>query len=238
MSPHVQHAFHDQDGETVGKLFCVSDNRMAAFGPLSGLYPGRAVAIVRNAADGDREVIISNWGFVLLLKGQAPKRVTNFRDDKLTSPFWSGSFKERRCLLPVTSFAEPKGKKPAIWHWFALNEERPLFAFAGIWRTYKGPLKKGGEKVEIDVHAFLTTTPNELVATIHPKRMPMMLTTNNEYETWLNGTPDEARVVVHSYPTDQMKIVQSSTERVELQGMNCEKGAVPKNDPFAFSRGA
>ena len=111
------------------------------------------------------------------------------------------------------------------------------YAFAGIWRTYKGPLKKDGEKVEIDVHAFLTTTPNELVATIHPKRMPLMLTTNNEYETWLNGTPDEARLV-HSYPTDQMKIVQSSTERVDLQGMNGEKGAVPENDPFAFSRGA
>ena len=34
------------------------------------------------------------------------------------------------------------GKKPAIWHWFALNEERELFSFAGLWRSYRRSIRK------------------------------------------------------------------------------------------------
>jgi putative SOS response-associated peptidase YedK len=85
-------------------------------------------------------------GFVLLQNGRAPRRVTNVRDDMiLGSRFWRGSFEERRCLVPATSFCEPNGDvKPASWHWFGLrgSDERPLFAFPGIWRG----LPRAGEK--------------------------------------------------------------------------------------------
>lgn len=203
--------------EAVRQYFKLSANRTAAFNPMAGIYPSNMVPIIRKASEDDeRELVLSSWGFVLLLKGQAPKRVTNFRDDKLKSPFWSASFKERRCLVPATAFAEPKGKMPATWHWFALNKDRPLFALAGIWRTYKGPLKKDGEKVELDVHSFMTTKPNSLVATIHPKRMPVMLTTDSDYDCWLNGTTDQALELVKSYPADKMEIVQSATDKTDL----------------------
>jgi putative SOS response-associated peptidase YedK len=57
-------------------------------------------------------------------------------------PFWRPSFEQRRCLVPASSYCEPKGVKPATWHWFALDgdEERPLFA-PGVWTRYRGPLK-------------------------------------------------------------------------------------------------
>ena len=161
--------------ETIGKLFRISHNRLAAIEPSSAIFPSNVASIVRLAPDGERELSALSWGFVLLLKGQAPKRVTNVRDDKLGSSFWSASFRERRCLVPVTAFSEPKGKRPATWHWFGLDENRSAFAFAGIWRSYRGPVKRDGENVEIDVYAFLTTKPNELVATVHPSRMPVML---------------------------------------------------------------
>jgi putative SOS response-associated peptidase YedK len=44
---------------------------------------------------------------------------------------------EHRCLVPANSFAEyapepnPETKKKDVV-WFALNDDRPLFAFAGI----------------------------------------------------------------------------------------------------------
>ncbi len=41
---------------------------------------------------------------------------------------------ERRCLVPATSFCEWTDSRPKVTHWFALDECRPLFAFAGIWR--------------------------------------------------------------------------------------------------------
>ena len=89
----------------------------------------------RLADDRERELVNLSWGFVLLVDGKAPRRVTNVRDDKVqSSSFWKDSFEERRCLVPVTSFSEAKGLKPAIWHWFALKGDvpRPLFAFASI----------------------------------------------------------------------------------------------------------
>jgi putative SOS response-associated peptidase YedK len=85
--------------------------------------------------------------FVLLQDGRAPKRVTNTRDDKIKGSFWRDSFKQRRCLVPASSFCEPHdGRKPATWHWIALKgeEPRPLSAFSGIWRCWKGPIKKDG----------------------------------------------------------------------------------------------
>ena len=134
---------------------------------------------------GVREIALMSWGFVLLQNGRAPRRVINVRDDKiLESRFWRSSFEERRCLVPATSFCEPNGDvKPASWHWFALRgrDERPIFAFPGIWRRYQWPVRKDGPKVELEVYAFLTPTPNELVAIINHERMPVLLTREEEF---------------------------------------------------------
>jgi putative SOS response-associated peptidase YedK len=119
------------------------------------------------------------WGFVLPQPGKAPRRVTNVRDDKAMTGFWRESMEKRRCLVPASAFCEPDGNvKPATWNWFALksHDPRPLFAFAGIWRRHRGPVKKDGPIFELDVYAFLTTTPNELVATVNHERMPVVLT--------------------------------------------------------------
>jgi putative SOS response-associated peptidase YedK len=145
--------------------------------------------------------------------------VTNVRDDKVrTSAFWRPSFEQRRCIVPASSFCEPKGERPAIWHWFALNgnDARPLFAFAGIWRAYRGPLKRNGESIGLEVFAFMTTTPNELVATINHERMPVLLTGDEEFETWLQGSSKEAFGLARQYPADAMRMVQAGLEKEDL----------------------
>ena len=180
--------------EAVLRLFRVSDNRAAAFAPVNAIFPGHAAPVVRSMPDNERELLTMSWGFVLPQAGKAPRRVTNVRDDTARkSSFWRESFETRRCLVPATSFAEPREVTPATWHWFALkgDEPRPLFAFAGIWRRWNGPIKKDGPPVEIDVFSFMTTTPNALVATINHERMPVLLTGDEAFETWLTGTPDE-----------------------------------------------
>jgi putative SOS response-associated peptidase YedK len=168
--------------------------------------------VIRYAAEGEREIVTMSWGFMLLQNGRAPRPVTNVRDDTiLKSSFWKSSFQERRCLVPASSFCEPNGDvKPATWHWFSLKgtDERPLFAFPGIWREYKGPMKKDGPNVEIETYAFLTTTPNSLVATINHERMPVLLTKEEEFETWLRESSDEAMALAREYPPEQMRIVQ------------------------------
>ena len=205
--------------DEVRKWFDVGDNRAAAIEPQNAIFPGYEAPVVRIADDGERELVKLNWGFVLLQTGKAPRRVTNVRDDKiLSSKFWKVSFEERRCLVPASSYCEPKGEKPAIWHWFALkgDEHRPLFAFPGIWRQYKGPLKKDGESVVQDVFAFMTTEPNELTASINHERMPVLLSTKEQCATWLHGTTAEAFALASPFGADSMRIVQHGADRTDL----------------------
>jgi putative SOS response-associated peptidase YedK len=158
---------------------------------------------------------------VLLQPGKAPRRVTNVRDDKiLASRFWRPSFEQRRCLVPASSYCEPDTGKPAKWHWFAVNgeHERELFAFPGIWQRWKGPVKKGGPSVEVDVYSFMTTTPNALTDSINHERMPVLLSKEDEFETWLSGTPDEAFQIARSFDPNAMRIVQSGFDKEDRLG--------------------
>jgi len=129
-----------------------------------------------------------HWGFLMpqvsKKTGQPilPKAVNNARDDKVrNSPFWRDSYEHRRCLVPATSFCEPKGRAPATYYWFGLEgpERRPPFAFAGMWRSFRGQYRD--DLVEIDTFTILTTTPSKLVRPIHPQRMPVILD-EDDYE--------------------------------------------------------
>jgi putative SOS response-associated peptidase YedK len=202
----------------LARKFRLSDNRMVAFDALPAIFPGHMPPIVKQSADGERELVVRSWGFILLRDGYAPKRVTNTRDDKARTKFWKDSFEHRRCLVPATAFCEPDEGKPARWHWFALNgaEERPLFAFAGVYRQWKGPVKKDGPNVDIEVFSFMTTLPNPLTMTINHERSPVLLTEEAEFATWLTGTPDEAFGLIKTSDPDRMSIVQSGFEKKDL----------------------
>jgi putative SOS response-associated peptidase YedK len=134
----------------LARKFGLSDNRMAAVDELAAIFPGHMAPVVKRSADGERELVLLSWGFVLLRKGYAPKRVTNARDDKIHTKFWKESFETRRCLVPATAFCEPDEGRPARWHWFALKGGDPLFAFPGVYRQWKGPIRKGGPNVDME----------------------------------------------------------------------------------------
>jgi len=204
----------------VARLFRISDNRAVATEPQSAIFPGYSAPVVRKASDGERELVSMSWGFVFKpADGKAWRRVTNVRDDKvLTSRFWKPSFDARRCLVPASSYCEPDSNKPAGWHWFAINgdNERPLFAFPGIWQCWTGPLKKDGAPVDVDVYSFLTTAPNDLTRSINHERMPVLLSTEDQFETWLSGSTSEAFALAQSFDPALMRIVQSGKTKQDL----------------------
>jgi putative SOS response-associated peptidase YedK len=171
--------------------------------PLPAIFPDQLAPVVRTGVDGVREMLNMRWGFPPPPSGGRP--VTNIRN--LNSSFWrSWLAPPQRCVVPATSFCEYTDTTPKIAHWFALSEERPLFAFAGLWRPWRGV--RGKEDGDHLLFAFLTTEANELVRPIHAKAMPVMLT-GADIDTWLMAPEKEALALAKPFPASDMKIVMS-----------------------------
>ena len=141
--------------------------------------------------------------------GGAP--ITNIRN--VGSPHWRGWLGQAsRCIVPATSFCEYADTKPRKTpKWFALDEDRPLFAFAGLWtpwRGVRGP-KSAPVEGEHELFGFLTTEPNAIVAPIHPKAMPVILTTPAEVDLWLAADAPKALELQRPLPDDALRIVAS-----------------------------
>ena len=96
------------------------------------------------------------------------------------------------------------------------DEPRPLFAFPGIYRQWKGPIRKAGPNVDIEVFSFMTTLPNALTETINHERSPVLLTEEAEFSTWLTGSPEEAFGLIRTSDPESMRIVQSGFDKEDL----------------------
>jgi putative SOS response-associated peptidase YedK len=148
------------------------------------------------------------------LAGVRPERAQcRFRRYQLRnvkSPHWRRWLDtEHRCAVPFTSFSEnetlPDGKKPPVW--FAFDETRPLAFFAGLWTNWTSIRKvKEGETTN-DIFGFLTTEPNKEVGAIHPKAMPVILTTGDEIDIWMTAPADDALKLQRPLADGALRIV-------------------------------
>ncbi|NGO63978.1 SOS response-associated peptidase [Rhizobium daejeonense] len=117
---------------------------------------------------------------------------------------------EHRCVVPVNRFAEPDpaskvdgGRTPNAW--FARSDDMPLMFFAGIWVPQWTSVRKIKDGVvTTDLFAFLTCEPNSVVAPIHPKAMPVLLTEPDELERWLTEPWESARTLQRPLPENRL----------------------------------
>lgn len=71
--------------------------------------------------------------------------------------------------------------------WFAQPDDCTAF-FAGLYVSRWKSVRKvrDGESTD-DLFGFLTTEPNAVVAAVHPKAIPVILTDQADWETWLTA---------------------------------------------------
>lgn len=168
--------------EEVAALFRAG-NAAAGSNHAQDIYPGYPGLVVASG-----QVQQMTWGFPLTLESKTtgkplkPKPVNNTRADKLDSFFWRASFAERRCLLPLTAWAEaegPRGGKTRSW--FSLPGQ-PIFVCAAVWRRSE----EWG-----NAYSMVMTEAAGAAAELHD-RMPVILN-REDWQTWQDATPEEAQ---------------------------------------------
>lgn len=176
--------------------------------PYDEIYPGRAAPVLRRGDDGHLLLDTMTWGFPGPAEAKG-RPVTNVRN--LASPFWQFALDSpaRRCIVPVTSFCEwtadpdPVTKRKSKI-WFGMHERHdPLFAFAGIWRPGANDGSDG------PFMAFLTCDANPMVAAVHPKAMPVMLTAASALD-WLAHPREQACALAVPFPDTDMRRIDAA----------------------------
>ena len=177
--------------------------------PSFNIAPTQKVLTVTNDGSENRPELM-RWGLVPSW-AKDPKignRMINARSETLTEkPSFRTAFERRRCLIPADGFyewkREGKAKKPML---ITVNPG-DLFAFAGLWETWKQP-----DDSWLLTCAIITTSANEFMTSIHD-RMPVILPRESE-ALWLD--PEEQDTAMLSelllpYDSGRMEAYEVST---------------------------
>jgi putative SOS response-associated peptidase YedK len=177
--------------------------------------PTREVPVIRLAPaqeGGEREGVMMRWGLVPpFLKGENPKFPTeNARLETLeTAPAFRDAWKKgQRCIVPAHGFYEWQMVPDAPRQpWLIALANKEVMAFAALWdRSVKA------DRTVVESVAIITLPANEFMAAIESekRRMPAILHMA-DVETWLTGTPEQARAALVQFPGEELRAHKVST---------------------------
>ena len=179
----------------VAALFNIDQRDIRPFNAAQDVYPKYTGMVIREEG-GQRVLDAMTWGFPrhaaskktgLPLK---PSPVNNARDDKLLNSFWpwKESFEQRRCLIPLTAWAEAEGEKGKMTAtWYTLLDA-DLFSVGGIWRS----TDEWG-----NAYSMVMVDGSPQMSDVHD-RMPVILLPDQR-DQWLQGSVNDALTLVRTY---------------------------------------
>jgi len=183
-----------------------------------GLYnvpPTETIRMVA-APEGERRLVAARWGFrpfwTDAARGRAQTWINARAETAWESPAFAPALRKRRCIIPADAFYESdRSRKPPQPYAIGPMGDGELLALAGIW----APPVEGVRSA-----AIMTTTPNELLATIH-NRMPVILD-RTALDAWLDPETDAAEVASLLAPAPdaglRMWPVSTAVNRVDTDG--------------------
>jgi putative SOS response-associated peptidase YedK len=180
------------------------------FAPKFNVGAGNYVPTIR-WHEGQSEAAMMRWGFVpSSAEGepeQPPPLDVHF-DEVLSSPvFRSPWLNSQRCILLMAGFyawqlTDARYRQP----YYVRLLDRSVFGVAGIWdRSVKD------KDDVIESCAMMRVAPNDLMIRVANTagRMPAILR-RRDYQTWLRGTPVEAKAALQPYKQDWMEAYRVS----------------------------
>ncbi|GAA5976143.1 hypothetical protein JCM5350_000329 [Sporobolomyces pararoseus] len=172
----------------------------ASWRPRYNVAPKSGGAVVRKAKDGAFELSVLKWGLVphwTKSPQEDPPSTINAQMESVFEgrPTWKVR-DSKRCIIVAQGFYEWMNKgKEKIPH-FIKRADGKLMIFAGLWDhcEYKGNFDP------VTSFTIITTPVNKQLRQIH-SRMPAILDSSSDIETWLStrSFDDKVRSVIKPY---------------------------------------
>lgn len=196
------------NASTLARIFGIAWNQELAV--RWNIAPTQKILAIREPLANLREGVELKWGLIpswakdtILAATMINARAETLRE----KPAFRTAFQRRRCLIPVDGFYEWKRNEKSKTPYLIQMRECTTFAFAGLWENWRDP-----EGQLVESCTIITTTPNELMATIHD-RMPVILNPA-DYQRWLNPNirhTDELQSLLVPCSSDSMTVVEVSS---------------------------
>lgn len=191
--------------------------------------PGQIMPVIVEE-EGERKVELMKWGLIPVWAKDSKigYKLINARDDSIfDKPMWRSVILKKRALIPADGFYEwkrpsnPKGRKQPF---YIHPKHDDLFAFAGVWETWKDV-----EGKEWKTYSIITTEPNKEMSSVH-NRMPVILHHEDE-ASWLkssNVTRSDIEPYLRPYEDNGLDMFEVSSD-VNVVRNNDERLIYPLN---------
>ena len=190
------------------RAFALEDAE-AWLSPRYNIAPTQAVAVISDRQP--KALSMMKWGLVPAWAKDPTigSRMINARSETAhEKPAFRSAFKSRRCLIPADGYYEwaRQGKRKTPM--YIQHAQRELFAFAGLWESWKDT-----QGNRLDTCTILTTAANARMQPIH-QRMAVIIEPA-DYALWLAPralAPDEWQPLMAGPRAEQLKYHAVSTQ--------------------------